>query len=97
MHRFLPGNVEHIQLTRHRIYALAALVLTGIDEQLNNDSEFAVAHHFEERLYRAQNISDFKKELGEILNELADHKKNAGYNRSPSYGRNQAIYFGALY
>lgn len=76
--RFLPGNVEHIQLTRHRIYALAALVLTGIDEQLNNDSEFAVAHHFEERLYRAQNISDFKKELGEILNELADHKKTQG-------------------
>lgn len=54
------------------------MVLTGIDEQLNNDSEFAVAHHFEERLYRAQNISDFKKELGEILNELADHKKMQG-------------------
>lgn len=80
----LPGDVERIQLTRHRIYALAALVLTGIDEQLNGDSAFAVDHHFEERLYRARNIADFKKELADILSELAEYKKSrvaAGPNR----------------
>lgn len=82
--QLLPGDMARIQLTRHRIYALAALILTGIDDQLNGDTEFAVSHHFEERLYRAKNIADFKKELGEILNELSDYKKSrlpAGPNR----------------
>ena len=87
--QFLSGRVENIRITRHRIYALAALILTGIDEQLEGNREFAVSHHFEERLYRTHNITDFKKELADILAELAEYKKDQ--NATTGTGRLEEV------
>lgn len=71
----LPGGVEDIQIAKHRIYALAALILAGIDEQLGDVRDFAAAQNFEQRLYRADTMADFKKELSSILDELTAYKK----------------------
>lgn len=71
----LPGGVEDIQIAKHRIYALAALILAGIDEQLGEVRDFAAAQNFEQRLYRADTMADFKKELSSILDELTAYKK----------------------
>lgn len=71
----LPSGVEDLQTTKHRIYALSALILASIDEQLGGDRNFTVVNSFEQRLYHTENIADFKKELTAILNELAAYKK----------------------
>lgn len=71
----LPSGVEDIQVARDRIYAMAALILAAIDEQLGDDRNFPAASSFEQRLYRTGNLSDFKKELKAILNELIEYKK----------------------
>lgn len=72
----LPSSVEDVQVARDRIYAMAALILAAIDEQLGEDKSFSAASSFEQRLYRTGNLSDFKKELKAILNELIEYKKS---------------------
>ena len=71
----LPSGVEDIQVAKDRIYAMSALILAAIDEQVGGDHDFPAAQTFEQRLYRTGNLGDFKKELKSILNELIEYKK----------------------
>ena len=71
----LPSGVEDIQVAKDRIYAMSALILAAIDEQVGSDHDFPAAQTFEQRLYRTGNLGDFKKELKSILNELIEYKK----------------------
>lgn len=68
----LPSGVEDIQVAKDRIYAMSALILAAIDEQVGGDHDFPAAQTFEQRLYRTGNLGDFKKELKSILNELIE-------------------------
>lgn len=71
----LPSGVEDVQVAKDRIYAMSALILAAIDEQVGSDHDFPAAQTFEQRLYHTGNLSDFKKELKSILNELIEYKK----------------------
>lgn len=72
----LPSGVEDIQVAKDRIYAMSALILAAIDEQVGGDRNFPAAQTFEQRLYRSGNLGDFKKELKSILDELIEYKKS---------------------
>lgn len=90
----LPSGVEDIQVAKDRIYAMSALILAAIDEQVGGDHDFPAAQTFEQRLYRTGNLGDFKKELKSILNELIEYKKNAGhrFHLFQPDGGDQAVY-----
>lgn len=72
----LPSGVKDIQVAKDRIYAMSALILAAIDQQVGGDRNFPAAQTFEQRLYRSGNLGDFKKELKSILDELIEYKKS---------------------
>ena len=54
---------------------MVALIITAIDEQLGEEQSPNETLNFEDRLYQAENINDFKRELHAILSELVELKK----------------------
>ena len=71
----IPSGVENLQIAKYRIYTMVALIITAIDEQLGDEQRPNETLNFEDRLYQAENINDFKRELHAILSELVELKK----------------------
>lgn len=71
----IPSGVENLQIAKYRIYTMVALFITAIDEQLGEEQSPNETLNFEDRLYQAENINDFKRELHAILSELVELKK----------------------
>lgn len=71
----LPTGQADVQTTRYRIYAMAALLTATIDEQMGSDPEPPPVHSYEQRLYRAENLTAFKHELQAVIAELIAYKE----------------------
>ena len=70
-------DAEDVQITKKRIYAMTSILAIAIDEQLSEEREFVDSLHLEERLYGAESIAAFRRELREILSTLIAHREAA--------------------
>ena len=74
----LPTDVEDLDITKFRIYGVTSMLSAAIDEQFGMDREFAAGLNVEERLYRADNIGQFRSEVEKLLLEIVEHERTQG-------------------
>lgn len=70
----LPVDERNVKNTRYRMYAMTAFLVTSIEEYLGGEREFIESNGFEARLYEADNISDYRKRMRAILQEIVEYK-----------------------
>ncbi len=70
----LPASEQDLKKIRYRMYAMTAILITAIEEQLGGDRELIETHSFDARLYEAGSIGDYRKELKAILAEVVEYK-----------------------
>lgn len=72
----VPASAEDIQITKNRIYAMTSILVIAINEQLSDEREFVDSMHLEERLYNSETITDFRRELQDVLSALIAHRES---------------------
>lgn len=70
----LPIDEDSVKNTRYRMYAITAFLITAIEESLNGKRKMLESGGLDARLYDADNINDYRKEVKAILWEVADSK-----------------------
>lgn len=63
------AGVENMPITKSRIYSLAIVILTYIDEKFG-EGKFPMLQEYEERLLHMESALDIKRELHTLLDDL---------------------------